>query len=102
MKKLAINGGEKSISHNFSIYNSIGVEEQEAASKVVKSGILSDFIGAPGSNFLGGKYVKKFERNFEEQFEIKHSISVNSWTSGLIAAVGALGIEPGDEVLVTP
>lgn len=102
MKKLAINGGEKSISHNFSIYNSIGVEEQEAASKVVKSGILSDFLGAPGSNFLGGKYVKKFERNFEEQFEVKHSISVNSWTSGLIAAVGALGIEPGDEVLVTP
>ena len=27
---------------------------------------------------------------------------MNSWTSGLIAAVGALGIEPGDEVLVTP
>ncbi len=102
MKKLAINGGEKSVSHNFSIYNSIGVEEQEAASKVVKSGILSDFLGAPGSNFLGGKYVKKFERNFEEQFEVKHSISVNSWTSGLIAAVGAIGIEPGDEVLVTP
>ena len=70
MKKLAINGGEKSVSHNFSIYNSIGVEEQEAASKVVKSGILSDFLGAPGSNFLGGKYVKKFERNFEEQFEV--------------------------------
>lgn len=102
MKKLAINGGEKSISHNFSIYNSIGVEEQEAASKVVKSGVLSDFLGAPGSNFLGGKYVKKFERNFEEQFKVKHSISVNSWTSGLIAAVGALGIVPGDEVLVTP
>lgn len=102
MKKLAINGGEKSVSHNFSIYNSIGVEEQEAANKVVKSGILSDFLGAPGSNFLGGKYVKKFERSFEEQFKIKHAISVNSWTSGLIAAVGALGIEPGDEVLVTP
>ena len=102
MKKLAINGGDKSVSHNFSIYNSIGVEEQEAASKVVKSGILSDFLGAPGSNFLGGKYVKKFERNFEEKFEVTHSISVNSWTSGLIAAIGALGIEPGDEVLVTP
>ena len=102
MKKLAINGGDKSVSHNFSIYNSIGVEEQEAASKVVKSGILSDFLGAPGSNFLGGKYVKKFEKNFEEKFEVTHSISVNSWTSGLIAAIGALGIEPGDEVLVTP
>jgi dTDP-4-amino-4,6-dideoxygalactose transaminase len=27
---------------------------------------------------------------------------VNSWTSGLIAAVGAIGIEPGDEVITTP
>lgn len=102
MKKLAINGGEKSVSHEFSIYNSIGVEEQEATSEVVKSGILSDFLGAPGTNFLGGKYVKQFERNFEEQFEIANAISVNSWTSGLIAAIGAVGIEPGDEVLVTP
>jgi dTDP-4-amino-4,6-dideoxygalactose transaminase len=27
---------------------------------------------------------------------------VNSWTSGLIAAVGAVGIEPGDEVITSP
>ena len=27
-------------------------------------------------------------------------ISVNSWTSGLICAVGALGLSPGDEVIV--
>jgi len=27
---------------------------------------------------------------------------VNSWTSGLIAAIGAIGIEPGDEVIVSP
>ena len=27
---------------------------------------------------------------------------MNSWTSGLVAAIGAIGIEPGDEVIVTP
>ena len=27
---------------------------------------------------------------------------MNSWTSGLIAAVGAIGIEPGDEIITTP
>ena len=68
----------------------------------MKSGILSDFLGAPGENFLGGKYVKKFENEFSKKFDVKHSISVNSWTSGLIAAVGSVGIEPGDEVIVTP
>jgi dTDP-4-amino-4,6-dideoxygalactose transaminase len=33
---------------------------------------------------------------------VKHAVTVNSWTSGLTAAVGAIGIEPGDEVIVTP
>ena len=32
---------------------------------------------------------------------MKHAVTVNSWTSGLVAAVGAIGIEPGDEVIVT-
>jgi perosamine synthetase len=99
---LAINGGKKSIESNFSLYNSIGSEEIEATNKVIKSGILSDFVGAPGKNFLGGKYVQSFENKFKDQFESSHAISVNSWTSGLIAAVGAIGVEPGDEVLVTP
>jgi dTDP-4-amino-4,6-dideoxygalactose transaminase len=35
-------------------------------------------------------------------FNTKHAISVNSWTSGLIAAVVAVGVAPGDEVIVTP
>ena len=33
---------------------------------------------------------------------MKFAITVNSWTSGLIAAVGALNINPGDEIIVTP
>ena len=101
-KRLAINGGNKVIESNFSTYNTMGPEEEEVARLVVRSGVLSDFVGAPGENFLGGYYVKLFERKFKEQFNVEHAISVNSWTSGLIAAVGALRIEPGDEVLVTP
>ena len=101
-KVLAINGGTKTIGQKFSVYNTMGTEEVEAASEVVKSGVLSDFVGAPGKNFLGGHYVKAFESEFKNRFEIKNTVSVNSWTSGLIAMVGALGIEPGDEVLVSP
>ena len=37
-----------------------------------------------------------------EYFGVKFAVTVNSWTSGLVAAVGAIGIEPGDEVIVTP
>src|SRR5262249_27529008 len=35
-------------------------------------------------------------------FGVRHAVAVNSATSGLIAAVGAAGIEPGDEVIVSP
>jgi dTDP-4-amino-4,6-dideoxygalactose transaminase len=46
--------------------------------------------------------VQEFEKIAAEYFGVKHAITVNSWTSGLIAAVGALDIEPGDEIIVSP
>jgi len=33
---------------------------------------------------------------------VKHALAVNSWTSGLIAEVGAIGVEPGDEIITSP
>ena len=39
---------------------------------------------------------------WERHFGVKHAVSVNSLTSGLVAAIGAIGIEPGDEVIVSP
>ncbi len=101
-EKLAIFGGNKTIFKPFKPYNSIGVEEVEAAKQVIESGVLSKFLGCWGSDFYGGPKVQEFERRCEEYFGVKHAITVNSLTSGLIAAVGAIGIEPGDEVIVTP
>lgn len=98
--KLAIHGGDKIIKNPFVKYNSLGAEEVEAARKVVESGVLSQFIGADDKDFLGGEKVKEFEELCKNYFNVKHVVSVNSWTSGLIAAVGAIGIEPGDEVIV--
>lgn len=99
---LAINGGNKEIDFEFSRYNSFGDEEAAAVANVMKSGVLSDFIGAPGTKFLGGTKVKEFENALSTKFDCGYSISVNSWSSGLTTIVGALGIEPGDEVLVSP
>jgi len=102
MKKLALNGGEKVIAKNFKPYNSLGEEEINAANEIIKSGVLSQFLGAWHPDFFGGKKVREFEAASADFFGVKHAISVNSWTSGLVAAVGAVGIEPGDEVIVTP
>ena len=85
----------------FERYNSIGQEEINAGLKVLQSGVLSAFVGTWGEGFSGGSEVQSMEAEFAEYFKVKHAISVNSWTSGLIAAVGALGLDPGDEVIVS-
>ena len=101
-EKLAIHGGPKTITKAFKRYNSIGKEEVDVAKAVVESGVLSKFLGCWDPDFYGGPKVQEFERTCEKYFGVKHVVTVNSWTSGLIAAVGAIGIEPGDEVIVTP
>ena len=98
--ELALHGGSPAIESPLSPYMSIGREEKDAVQKVMQKGRLSEFVGAPGKNFLGGPKVQEFERACELFFGTKHAISVNSWTSGLIAAVGATGVSPGEEVIV--
>lgn len=102
MNQLACLGGERLIDFHFEKYNSFGRAETTAAKKVVSSGILSQFVGEWGDAFDGGNYVKAFERAWAEHFRVKHAISVNSWTSGLIACVGAIDIQPGDEIILPP
>ena len=102
MDKLAIKGGNPVINYKFKKYNTIGEEEKKAALEVIESGILSQFVGTWSENFNGGPKVKLFEDACKQKFNVKHAISVNSWTSGLICAVGALDINPGDEIILSP
>ncbi|HYB97259.1 MAG TPA: DegT/DnrJ/EryC1/StrS family aminotransferase [Vicinamibacterales bacterium] len=101
-ERLAILGGPKAITEPLTRYNAIGAEEVDAAKAVVETGLLSKFIGCWEPDFFGGPEVRAFERQCAEYFGVRHAVTVNSLTSGLIAAVGAAGIEPGDEVIVTP
>ena len=94
--KLALFGGSRVINFEFPRYNSMGDEELRAVTDVMKSGVLSKYIGAWHEDFLGGERVRELEDYASEMFNVKHAISVNSWTSGLISAIGALDIEPGD------
>lgn len=100
--ELAIKGGDPVIKKKFPPYNTIGEEEKSAAIKVLDSGILSGFVGASGNGFNGGQEIQNLEKEVCDYFKVKHCIALNSWTSGLIAAVGAIDIEPGDEIIVTP
>ena len=102
MSKLAINGGDKIRTTLFPPYDVIGKEEEAAAVEVIRSGILSKFLGCWEDDFYGGPQVRALEEEWAAYYKIKNAVSVNSATSALYCAVGALGIEPGDEVIVSP
>lgn len=99
--ELAINGGSKIRTNPFPAYNTIGKEEESAVLRVLRSGKLSTYLGAWHDDFYGGREVQLLEKEWAEYFNVKHAISVNSATSGLYAAIGAIGINPGDEVIVS-
>ncbi len=102
MRKLAINGGSPVRSKLFPAYNMIGEEEKAAVNRVLDSGILSKFIGCWHEDFYGGPEVQSLEKEWAEYFSVKHAIAVNSCTSGLYCAVGAIGVEPCEEIIVSP
>jgi len=104
MSQLAIKGGTpvRGRENSFPAHAIFGEEEKRAVDAVLDSGGLSKFIAAWGDQFYGGTEVQAFEREWGHRFGVTHVISMNSATSGLIAAIGALGIGPGDEVIVTP
>jgi perosamine synthetase len=83
---------EKIRNKPFPLYNPIGEEEAEAAASVVRSGMMSDYIGRHCDKFNGGSKVKELEQRWAEYHQVKHAISFNSASSALIAGIGAMGI----------
>jgi len=73
----------------------LGEEELEEIRKVIESGILTSWHGS-------GPVTERFERAFAEYIGVKHVIAVSSGTAALQTALAALGIGPGDEVIVPP
>lgn len=54
------------------------------------------------SNWISsnGGYISRFEAAFAEFTQTKHAISCSNGTTALHAALLALGVEPGDEIIV--
>ena len=74
------------LSRNYELYKD---EYEEAALSALRSGF-----------YILGPALKKFEESFASYLGVKHCIGLNSGTDALILAVRALGIGPGDEVIV--
>jgi len=48
----------------------------------------------------GGPFLDKFERSFSDIFDKKHALAVSNGTTAIHLAYLALGLKPGDEVIV--
>ena len=49
-----------------------------------------------------GPKIPEFEQAFARYVGAKYAVAVNNATAGLHLAAGALGVKPGDKVIVTP
>ena len=72
----------------------VGKEEISAVTSILKNGALTSAAN------LGGKHVQNFEKSAASFVNSKYAIAVNSGTAALQAALYALDIKNGDEVLV--
>lgn len=94
---LAIDGGPKVRSKPFPPRRLFGEEEKQAAVAVFDAAI------AAGEAFgYNGPQEAAYEQEFAEFLGGGWADAVNSGTSALFVALGALNLEPGSEVIVPP
>lgn len=91
MSDLAIDGGQRIRTRDFAPWPSLSEDEIEAADSVMRSGKLNYWTGAEG---------KKFETEFAAFAGCDYAIAVANGTVALELALYALGVGPGDEVIV--
>ncbi len=68
----------------------LGAHEEEYVLEAVRSGWISSL----------GKYVNRFEEEFAAFCGVAHGVSTSNGTTALHLALYALGIGPGDEVII--
>ncbi len=93
MTKLAIDGGSPVRTAPFGGWPEFGPEEEEIVLAALRSGHWGS---------LDGTYVDQLEVEFAALQDARHGVSTVNATMGLAVALRALGIGPGDEVIVPP
>ena len=69
----------------------LGEEAERLAVEVIRSGMIAQ-----------GPMVQRLETAFADLVGVRHAVAVNNGTTALVAAIQALDLEPGDEVVTSP
>jgi dTDP-4-amino-4,6-dideoxygalactose transaminase len=91
VQELAINGGSKAVTNQMQGWPCLNENSIKAVEEVLRSGKVNYWTGPKGM---------EFEKKFAEWQGSKFAINVSSGTAALHVALAALGIGPGDEVIV--
>jgi dTDP-4-amino-4,6-dideoxygalactose transaminase len=92
--KLAIDGGEPVTTKTFGARWTFGQEERDNLLEVIDKCASDDWSSAG--------MVERFEDEFARKNGAKYACSTDSGSGALHAAVAAVRLEPGDEVITTP
>ncbi len=91
MDKLAIDGGPKAVKGKLPGWPQFSEEAIQAVEQVLRSGKV---------NYWTGRKGMEFEKAYAQWQGSKYAIAVSNGTAALHTALSALGVGPGDEVIV--
>jgi perosamine synthetase len=89
--KPALLGGKPVHSGGYSSWPIVTSADEKSVLEVVHAG-----------RWYRSRSVEQFERAFAQAQGAKHCVAVSSGTSAIYTSLGALGVGPGDEVIVPP
>lgn len=90
---LAVEGGTPIRTSAFAAWPKFDAVHIQAASRVLESGRV---------NYWTGNECRMFEAEYAQSIGVKHAVALTNGTVALELALIALGLQPGDEVVVTP
>lgn len=93
MSTLAIDGGVPVRTRPFPMRAPFSGRDTELVSAALRS-----------QNLYGptGTFVERFRAEFARLFGVRHAVAASSGTGAIHAALGAIDLEPGDEVITAP
>lgn len=94
MDRLAIHGGTPACP------NRIAPSGERFGEEEIK--LLTEVIRSQKLNCNVGTRVKEFARAFADYMGMKHGVMVTSGTAAIHVALGAVNLNPGDEVITSP